>query len=77
MREKTEITLTRYELQSGQTRQQWAEGLIEQLPAAHEGRNSWLLNYGVGEQAQALRATRGIRWNARTEAAFATTTTKG
>lgn len=26
----------------------WAEGLIRQLPATHEGRNSWLLNYGTG-----------------------------
>ena len=24
----------------------WAEGLIRQLPTDHDGRNSWLLNYG-------------------------------
>jgi hypothetical protein len=24
----------------------WAELLIKQLPEEHEGRNSWLLNYG-------------------------------
>jgi hypothetical protein len=24
----------------------WAEGLIRQLPVDHDGRNSWLLNYG-------------------------------
>jgi hypothetical protein len=35
----------------------WAQGLIEQLPASHEGRNSWLLNYGIGTEAEALRAT--------------------
>ena len=26
----------------------WAEDLIRQLPADHEGRNSWLLNFGTG-----------------------------
>lgn len=26
--------------------QQWAEGLINQLPSTHYGRNSWLLNHG-------------------------------
>lgn len=33
----------------------WAQGLIQQLPDTHEGRNSWLLNYGVGEEAENLR----------------------
>lgn len=43
---------------------QWAEGLIRQLPPDHDGRNSWLLNYGTKERqttaregtVQALRA---------------------
>lgn len=40
------IELTAAEIQSGSTRVDWAEGLIKQLPENHEGRNSWLLNYG-------------------------------
>jgi ElaB/YqjD/DUF883 family membrane-anchored ribosome-binding protein len=36
----------------------WAEGLILQLPINHDGRNSWLLNHGVGKQAQWLRDNR-------------------
>lgn len=43
---KTHIELTRAEVQSGCTRVQWAERLILQLPETHDGRNSWLLNYG-------------------------------
>ena len=38
--------LTKAELESGLSRVQWAEALIKQLPEEHEGRNSWLLNYG-------------------------------
>ena len=41
------IPLTEAEIQSGLTRVEWAEALIKQLPKEHEGRNSWLLNYGV------------------------------
>ena len=40
------IYLTKAEIESGFTRVQWAEALIKQLPEQHEGRNSWLLNYG-------------------------------
>lgn len=40
------IVLTPAEIQSKYSRVQWAEGLIRQLPEDHEGRNSWLLNYG-------------------------------
>jgi hypothetical protein len=43
---KEVIFLTKAELESGFTRVQWAEALIKQLPEEHEGRNSWLLNYG-------------------------------
>ena len=35
--------------------QKWAEGLIRQLPAGHEGRNSWLLNHGSSDEAKNLR----------------------
>lgn len=50
------IQLTPSEIQSGTDRVRWAEGLIRQLPENHEGRNSWLLNYGrdaASETAQA------------------------
>lgn len=49
------IQLTMAEIQSGLSRVKWAEGLILQLPENHDGRNSWLLNYGVGPEADALR----------------------
>lgn len=52
------ILLSAAEVQSGLTRVRWAERLIEQLPANHDGRNSWLLNYGTGEAAQELRRRR-------------------
>lgn len=50
------IRLTQAEIQCGQDRVRWTQGLIEQLPADHDGRNSWLLNYGLGAEAEALRA---------------------
>lgn len=40
------INLDKAEIQSGVSRVKWAEGLIRQLPESHDGRNSWLLNYG-------------------------------
>jgi len=40
------IDLTPAEIQSGLDRVRWAERLIKQLPENHDGRNSWLLNYG-------------------------------
>lgn len=33
----------------------WAQGLIEQLPPNHEGRNSWIMNHGVGPTTEELR----------------------
>lgn len=43
------LTLTKAEIESGLSRVKWAELLIKQLPEEHEGRNSWLLNYGEGK----------------------------
>jgi hypothetical protein len=43
---KSSIPLTKAEIESGLSRVKWAELLIKQLPEEHEGRNSWLLNYG-------------------------------
>lgn len=33
----------------------WAEGLIRQLPAGHNGRDSWLLNFGHGPDVEEMR----------------------
>lgn len=62
------IILTQNEIRSGRTRQHWAEGLITQLPAHHEGRNDWLMNYGRGAEAQALRNARGLTFDDKTQA---------
>lgn len=58
------ITLTSAEVQSGLDRVKWAEGLITQLPEKHDGRNSWLLNYGVGLESEAIRARNSARRSA-------------
>lgn len=47
--EATSIPLTKAEIQSGHNRVQWAENLIRQLPTGHNGRDSWLLNFGTKE----------------------------
>lgn len=52
---KTKIKLSRQEIQSNLNRVKAAEGLIEQLPDDHDGRNTWLMNYGVGEAAKTIR----------------------
>lgn len=49
------VALTPAEIQSGQDRVRWAESLILQMPDKHDGRNSWLLNYGIGPEAVVLR----------------------
>jgi len=54
------IQVSPAEVQSQHDRVKWAEGLILQLPADHEGRNSWLLNYGRGPEADALRVKQGF-----------------
>jgi len=47
------IVLDAAEVQSGVDRVRWAEGLIRQLPETHDGRNSWLMNYGKGGYTKA------------------------
>lgn len=68
----THIKLTKAEIQSGLNRQRWAELLILQLPSTHEGRNSWLLNFGVEDASTSLRQRRGIKFNENTQAADTT-----
>lgn len=63
------INLTEAEMQSGMDRVRWAEGLILQLPESHDGRNSWLLNYGKSDEAVSKRMKRDIRFDSRTQAA--------
>ena len=62
------ILLTVAEKQSGTNRVKWAELLIQQLPEDHDGRNSWLLNYGTGEEAVLKRSKRGLAFNDRYKA---------
>jgi hypothetical protein len=68
------IKLTKAEVQSGHSRIKWAEGLITQLPKKHEGRNSWLLNYGKGPEAYRMRQVRNLKFKKKTQACE---TTKG
>lgn len=63
------IRLTGAEIQSRQNRVKWAETLITQLPVEHEGRNSWLLNYGTQNEAKARREEKGIKFNEEYQAA--------
>lgn len=60
---KRNILVTKHEIQSGLNRQRFAELLILQLPKDHDGRNTWLLNYGVSEEAEKLREVTGSTWN--------------
>ncbi len=50
------IKLSGAEVQSSMNRVKWAELLIEQLPPNHEGRNSWLINFGRRGDAINIRA---------------------
>ena len=75
-RKRTHIKLTGAEIQSGSDRQKHAEGLITQLPKDHDGRNTWLLNYGRNPESDQKRTDRGIRWNNETQSADLTQTQK-
>ena len=61
------IKLNAAEIQSGFSRVAHAEGLIKQLPTDHEGRRTWLLNYGKGEEAKKLRKNRGLKFKKKTQ----------
>lgn len=70
-----QINLTPAEIQSGFTRSEWAEKLLLQIPETHEGRNSWLMNYGVSLEAVEIRARHQkenpdgcFSWNQQTQA---------
>lgn len=59
---KKKIKLTNVEIRSKLNRQHIAERLISQLPENHDGRNTWLLNYGIGDEAVKMRKTRGLEF---------------
>lgn len=53
-------------------RQRHAELLIEQLPTDHDGRNTWLLNYGNGHEASSMRFRRKLAWDSANHSAACT-----
>ena len=63
------MKMTKVEIQSGVNRIRYAELLILQLPETHDGRNTWLLNYGTSKTAIKLREERGIKFDPITQAA--------
>lgn len=63
------LMFNRVEVKSNLNRVRNAEGLILQLPEDHDGRNTWLLNYGSGEEAVKMREERGIKWDDKTQSA--------
>ena len=76
---KNYIKLSQQEIISNLSRVRNAEMLIEQLPNTHDGRNTWLMNYGVRTEAERIRRTdterlkesgyvpRTLVWNDETE----------
>ena len=63
------IRLNEVEIQSNHSRVNHAESLILQLPKEHDGRNTWLLNYGTRIEANTMREVRKIKWNELTQSA--------
>lgn len=49
------VCLKETDIRSGDNPMLYAERLIKQLPMNHDGRNTWLLNHGVSEEAFELR----------------------
>ena len=65
-------TPTKHEIQSNTSRVKSAENLIWQLPVTHDGRNTWLLNYGTSAEAVDRRKRRGLSFIRETKAAETT-----
>lgn len=63
------IKLSLAETESNFNRVNFAEKIILQLPIEHEGRNTWLLNFGKTEEAENLRHEKGLTWNKQKECA--------
>lgn len=64
---KDKINLNQVEITSNYNRVRYAEGLISQLPKDHDGRNTWLLNYGIKEEAVKLRKDKNLIFIKETE----------
>ena len=56
------IILNAHEIQSRFSRVRHAQGLIMQLDKNHDGRNTWLLNYGINEESIAKRKKRDLEF---------------
>jgi len=61
------IKLNDAEIQSGYDRVSYAESIILQMPTDHEGRNTWLLNYGKSKEAKKFRENRGLKFDKKTK----------
>lgn len=64
---KNKIKLNEAEIQSGYDRVSYAENLILQLPSDHDGRNTWLLNYGISKEAKKFRKSMGLKLDKKTK----------
>jgi hypothetical protein len=61
------IKLNEVEIRSNFDRVSYAERLILQLSEDHEGRNTWLLNYGKSDFAMNLRKEKNLDFNNETQ----------
>ena len=61
------IKLNEVEIRAGLSRVLFAEVLIEQLPKDHDGRNTWLLNYGTLKEAKELRRVKELSFDEETQ----------
>lgn len=61
------VYLNNVEIRSGVSRIAHAEKLITQLPINHEGRNTWLLNYGIMEEAKNFRKNKNLEFDEQTQ----------
>ena len=64
---KKKIKLSSVEVNGRFSRVTIAENLIKQLPIDHDGRNTWLLNYGKSKEAKYLRKNRGLKFDKKTQ----------
>lgn len=62
-----EYKLNNVEIQSNFDRMSFAEKLILQLPEEHDGRNTWLLNYGKSDFAIKLRKEKNLIFDEETQ----------
>jgi hypothetical protein len=63
------VKFNNQEIVSGLDRIRLAELLILQLPNTHDGRNSWLLNYGVGKVSHRKRERKDLEFDSKTMSA--------